>query len=170
VTPGEILAEIETDKATMEWESTETESCRDLRRGRRKGKRGRAHRLYRRSGGRGSGRDRDRKAGSGPRRKNLRLRRRSRIYPEKKPPTKNSRTEPAEKSDLGRRIKVSSARAQDPRPEKGIDLTESEGQWPGRPDRRERRQRLREQERGQTVPAVFIGRGLVRNNLTQCAR
>ena len=57
VNAGEVLAEIETDKATMEWEATDDGVLKKIYvRGRRESERRRSHRLHRRRRGRSGGR------------------------------------------------------------------------------------------------------------------
>ena len=129
VNAGEILAEIETDKATMEWESTED---------------GILQKIYVEEGGKvnvgeriafigGAGEEAaeetETEKPAPAQAKEPETAPPQQDIPEKKPPTKTAETEPAEKSDLGR-IKVSPL-ARKIAAEKGIDLTSLKGSGPG---------------------------------------
>ncbi len=129
VNAGEILAEIETDKATMEWESTED---------------GVLKKIYVEEGGKvnvgdriafigGEGEEAEEKAETEKpapaEAKEPETAPPPQKAPEKKPPAKKIEPEPAEKPE-GARIKVSPL-ARKIAAEKGIDLTNLKGSGPG---------------------------------------
>ena len=135
VSAGEVLAEIETDKATMEWESPEDGILTEiLRRGRRQGERRRQDRVHRREGRESRAerkQERNGKARAGRKRKSQKRRRRSR-RPRQEAGTEGEEITPnplREESEPAR-VKASPL-ARKIAAEKGIDLANLKGTGPG---------------------------------------